>query len=201
MKKTIFLVFSLILFLSTGCQVQRSDNTTTNSMSHNDDIVESSATSDVTECENDMFNRRYNTNSEQADAVFQSIVSSIEGRDAPALKALFSEYATSACKNMDEQIMCLFDFYEGEMLSFSRYGPGSHSAKEENVYVKEIFASYDVQTTSGEYRIAVKFCTIDASNPENIGLRSIYIIKGEDSNPDYAYWGGDSWDPGINIEG
>jgi hypothetical protein len=201
MKKLITTIILLLFFLPTGCCVQESNDAAQNNVFHSGEKEENATISNVIEWENDMFNRYYNTDSDQADAMFQAIVSAIESQDSVMLKALFSEYAADTAVNLDDQILYLFDFYEGEMVSFCRYGPGSHAIKEGNKYVKEIFSSYDIQTTSGEYRMAVIFYTIDSSNPKNIGLFSIYIIKSEDSNLDYAYWGEDIWDVGINVEG
>lgn len=104
------------------------------------------------------------------------------------------------CGNAPVNISSLFDFYDGEMISFKRYGPGSNSFKEGNIYSKEIFASYDVTTTKGVYRISILFCTVDTQTPGNVGILSLYIIRAENSDTDHAYWGDDSRSPGINIE-
>lgn len=201
MKKSIPPIILLLLFLSTGCCVQESGSAAWNNASYPDKKAENATISDVIEWENDMFNRYYSTDSDQADAVLQAIVTAIESQDSAMLKALFSKYAVDTSVNLDDQILCLFDFYEGEMVSFCRYGPGSHSTKEENMYVKEIFVSYDIHTTSGDYRIAVKFCTIDSSHPDNVGIGSLYIINQKNSDLNYAYWGGNVWNAGIHIEG
>jgi hypothetical protein len=156
----------------------------------------------VAQWEKDMFGRFYSTNSEQADDMMYRITVAMDNRDEAALKELFSELAIGESDDMDAQIANLFDFYEGKMISYERYGPGSHSEKNEDMYYKKIFASYDIQTDSEAYRMTFEFCTIDSEHPDNLGILSIYIIKHEDdSTPDYAYWGPKDWEPGIHIEG
>lgn len=154
----------------------------------------------IEEWESEMFDRFYSTDGEQANLMFEKIISCIEEQDSTAMKKLFSLNTIDTVANIDEGIKVLFDFYEGEMASYKLWGPASYSSKEYNVYTKRLDASFDVYTTVGVYRIAIRFCTIDSQTPENLGLISLYIIKAEDSNMEYTYWGGDIFNPGITIE-
>jgi len=117
------------------------------------------------------------------------------------LRELFATSTINTVGSFDEDIDALLDFYEGEMISHKQHGPGSHAIKDVAYQRKEVFASYDISTNLEEYRLAIRFCTVDSENPENLGIYSLYIIKAEDSNMDYAYWGNDVWNLGINIEG
>ena len=150
--------------------------------------------------EDDGVNRLYNTDNKQADQLFEQIIETLENSDASLLKELFSPNATISAQNIDEEIKALLDFYDGQMTEYQRYGPASYASKNGSAIVKELIVSYDVTTTIGMYRIAFKFCTHDSLTPANIGLLSIYIIKAEDSDMNFAYWGGDKWNPGITIE-
>lgn len=150
--------------------------------------------------ESELFDRFNNTNGEQADHMFSELIQTIEDKNTSTFKTLFSPCIIETQENFNDNISSLFDFYDGEMISFKRYGPGSNSFKEGNIYSKEIFASYDVITTKGMYRISILFCTVDTQTPGNVGILSLYIIRAENSDTDHAYWGDDSWSPGINIE-
>lgn len=157
-------------------------------------------TSHTSDSEKELFNRFYSTDGEQADALFAQIIAAIESQDSETMKAFFAAYVIDAAEDIENDISSLFDFYEGEMTTYKRYGPGSHTTKEGSEYTKEIFASYDVTTTTGIYRIAINFCTVDYENANRMGLTSMYIMKAENSDMNFAYWGGDVWDAGIVIE-
>lgn len=159
-----------------------------------------SPTSPTNHLEEDIFNRFYDNDGEQADLLFEQIIQSLENHDAQALKDLFSLSTCTAVENIEDDISKLLKYYNGEMVSFKRYGPGSEATKEGTSKRKEIFASYDVTTTEAEYRIAFRFCTVDSDNSDNIGLYSFYIIEAENSDRNFAYWGNDEWIVGINIE-
>ena len=150
--------------------------------------------------EKDMFGRFYNTDGQQAQAYFEQIIASIEGKDADALEKLFSANTKTNVANIDSQINMLFEFCSGDMISFYKHGPGSHAERHQDRYYKEIYTTYDFTTTEGDYRLAFLFCSIDSECPENVGLQSVFIIRAEDSDTTRAYWGDDDWTPGITIE-
>lgn len=152
----------------------------------------------------ELFNRFYNTNSSQAEAMLEEFLAAVESGQAQAVEKLFAKNVQENAPNLEDKIAALLRFYEGKMISYERYGPGSSASKDGRTYHKEIFCSFDVTTTVDTYRIAFLFCTIDNEYPDNGGLTSVYIIRAEDSNMDMAYWGidneNDIWKPGINIE-
>ena len=148
----------------------------------------------------DLFNRSDMTNAQQADYIFEKIICAIEADDTLALRELFSTSTVNNIDSFDEDIKTLVDFFEGKMVSYKRYGPGSNESKEGTFRTKDVFASFDVTTDSAQYRIAIRFCAVDSQNAENIGVYSLYIIKAENSDTEVAYWGNDVWNPGINIE-
>lgn len=147
--------------------------------------------------------RTYRSDKEQATFVFEQIIKAIESNDSVALKELFSVSTVTSVDGFEEDMNALMDFYEGEMVSYKQFGPGTHAVKEGSIQRKEMFASFDIITTLADYRLAIRFFTVDSADPENLGVYSLYIIKAENSNPDSAYWGSDEWDAwneGINIE-
>ncbi len=151
-----------------------------------------------------LFSPFYDTSSSEAESMLESLVAAIESRDADAVKSLFSKQVQETAPNLSDSISALFQFYQGEMQSYERYGPGTSAMKEGQIHKEEIFCSFDVTTTTGIYRIAFLCCTVDTEFPDKVGLVSVYIIRAEDSDPDRAYWGidneNDIWKPGINIE-
>ena len=150
--------------------------------------------------QSNIFTRRYSTDSKQADYIFEQIINAIESDDASALKELFATSTVSYIGSFEEDIHLLMDFYEGEMISYKRFGPGTHTIKEGSFQRKEVFASFDVTTNVADYRFAIRFCTVDSENSGEIGVYSLYIIKAASSKLSSAYWGNDVWNEGINIE-
>ena len=159
------------------------------------------AATDVQKWEKDLFVRCFLPEADIADEFLKIMVGLVETEDSASLRDLFSENTVASCENMDDSIVELVDFWQGDMVSCERYGPMSHTEKEGEAYYKEICASYDVVTSSGSYRLAFKLCIVDTEVPENLGLHSVYIIKAEDSDMQFAYWGGGIWNDGIVIEG
>ena len=156
---------------------------------------------EIAESENDMFGRLYNTDKQQANDQLQQIIQIAEARNTDAMRKLFSVDTIDSVEDINAQIQAFFEFYEGSVVSCTSSGPGSRAERNNNTYYKEIFTTYDVSTTAGNYRIAFLFCTIDSENAENIGIKSIYIIRAENSDMNYAYWGDKKWMPGITIQG
>lgn len=40
----------------------------------------------------------------------------------------------------------------------------------------------------------------DSADANNIGVYSLYVVRAEDSDIRFAYWGDGNWTPGINID-
>ena len=194
MKKLIVLTCFLMLFILIGCCWQARN------LVASDNPTGSSESIGGAQWEKDMFGRLFNTDADQADEVFQAFISAVQAQDAHSLKAMFSDYAIDASENMDTQIDQLFALYTGEMTSFDRYGPGSHSEQNGDKYLKEIYASYNIYTSEADYRMAIKFCTIDSADSDNIGIQSIYIVQRTGRNAVSPYWGSNDWNLGINVE-
>lgn len=151
-----------------------------------------------------LFNRFYNTDSSDSETMLETLIAAIESGQVQMVEKMFSKHVRQTEENLNDNISALFSFYKGEMLSYQRYGPGSSASKDGRSYQKNICCSFDVTTTTGIFRIAFLFCTVNNESPDHVGLTSVYVIRAEDSNMDMAYWGmdkeNDVWKPGINIE-
>ena len=67
-------------------------------------------------------------------------------------------------------------------------------------YWKCLYATYDVETTQDQYRFAMEFMLQDTADADNVGIRSLYVIRlADDPNPQRAYRGDGEDTPGINI--
>lgn len=134
------------------------------------------------------------------EGLLQELIQALEQKDAQTIKSLFSANTVSAVPELDAQITRLCDFYTGSVTETVDKGLYAQLSKEIGCRSEVIQASYDLTTTEGAYRIAFQFCTIDTENPGEEGLHSLYMIRAEDSDMDFSYWGGHQWMPGVVIE-
>lgn len=137
----------------------------------------------------------------KANENFEQILEAIQAKDKNALISLFSKDCIENAKDLDESILVLFKYFEGEIEEYDDWGgPYVETTKENNQIIQIMEVSYDLKTSVQDYRVAVRYVTNDTTNISNIGLQSLYIIKTvDDSNLEYAYWGDGKFAYGINI--
>ena len=70
---------------------------------------------------------------------------------------------------------------------------------EVNCYNEKAYIAFYLETSAQKYYIAIRECTKDDFDNNNVGVISIYIIKSDDWDEDYIYRGDGKWTPGINI--
>lgn len=144
----------------------------------------------------------WKTDEELVEETFNNLTAAIINRDSETLKGLFSKKSVEEDSDFDENMEELFKIFQDGIISYDDWGgPGMDGHKENGRYIEKRFIStYDITTTRGEYRIAIEEISIDEDSPDNVGIRSFYIIKAEDTDREFAYWGGYEWNPGITIE-
>lgn len=135
---------------------------------------------------------------------FETIIKAIQNQDENLLKSLFSKKAIMEADDFEKSVTDLFDFYQGEMISYDDFGAQSINTGindgEFGFIWKSIQSTYMVKTDEQIYRIAIKEFVQDTSDIDNVGIYSLYIIKEENSDPEFAYWGDGKWSPGIIID-
>lgn len=138
-----------------------------------------------------------------ANARFDQILYACKKQDVITMKTFFSNKVIDETGNINDRIAELFNFFEGEVLSYDDWGgPGSDMGINEdntNRTWKRLRSTYDVKTDKQRYRFAIEEFILDTANQNNIGISSIYIIKAENSDMQFAYLGDGKWTPGINI--
>ena len=141
-----------------------------------------------------MFTALFDSDDEKANQLLSNFCDSIENQNRDAIIQMFSPDIQSAI-DIGTQLDTLFDYYAGSLCDYQNIGAYSPGGKD-HYY----FATYEVSTTEQKYRIAIKICYEDTADSGNVGIHSIYIIKAENADPVFAYWGGHVWDNGIIIE-
>ena len=148
-----------------------------------------------------LMERLFDTDTEVANRNFEQVIKAVQNRDTDSLKTLFSKNAVESSENFEKDAIALFDFFQGEMVSYDDWGGGGADAsRDQTGEWKFILSTYDVETDKAQYRFAIKQFTKDTTDPDNIGIDSLYVIRAENSNLQYAYWGEHKWKPGITVE-
>ena len=136
-----------------------------------------------------------------ANKQFEDLIDAAKMQDADALKALFSQNVLNEVENIEESIQKLFDYFQGELVSYNNWGgPGVKAEMEYGDYQEVYDATYDFETAQDKYRLWMEIITVDTTDADNVGIRSLYIIRFEDdTRTDFAYRGDGEHTPGINI--
>ncbi len=124
----------------------------------------------------------------KADVRFEQVIESIKNKDKEALKEMFSKQSLDESEDIDDKVDYLFEFFQGEVLSWKRKGP---IVDEKNHYghkVKESKSFYTVKTDEQEYLFFLLEYTEDTDNPDNVGLYTLRVIKAEDEETQFGYW-------------
>ena len=142
------------------------------------------------------------SNEEIADETFSIVIEAIESKDQTKLLELFSETVQNEVYDLEENALEFFNFIEGDILSFSKAmesGLITHDSVDYGKRKKEIESAFNIKTSQKTYYFAIKECTRDDYNDDNVGIVSMYVIGSENWGKDYVYRGDAEWAPGINI--
>lgn len=136
-----------------------------------------------------------------ANKKLEEVLTAVQKQDKDTLTALFSADSLKNVEMFHAQIDELFTYFEGDIESYNDWGgPVVETAREYFKVHEAMESNYDVKTTKGSYRIAIRTITRDSWDSNNVGIQSLYIIKLEDDPlPQDAYWGDGEFTPGINI--
>lgn len=135
---------------------------------------------------------------QQDDITFEALIAAMEAKDGDKLKQLFAPKVVGP--DLPEQVDMLLDYFDGTKVSSENPASNSSMEIEDGQTVQYIMSTYELSTTTADYRIAIKLCTDDTENPGNVGLHSLYITKAVNGNKGMAYWGNHEWLPGIVIQ-
>ena len=139
-----------------------------------------------------------------ANECFEELIAAIQNQDNKGVQSLFSDKTLRETQNIEGAICELFDYYQGELVSYDDWG-GANLSGEMNSdgtgrYRTALYSTYDIETTKDKYRFAMEFISMDTAGEDNVGIRSLYIIRLEDdTDPQYAYRGDGKDTPRINI--
>jgi len=130
--------------------------------------------------------RLYDDTGKKADARLKEIIEIINNRDKEALKNIFSEKALDEAIDLDEQIDYLFDFINGEIISWESIvrGAGTNSINR-GERVKTSSSRYYINTNSQKYFIYFREYLINTKEPKSVGVYLLQIIEAENKEERY----------------
>lgn len=143
----------------------------------------------------------FDDSDEKADARFKQILEALKNEDKETLKGMFSNKALSEADDFNGSLNALIQYIQGNIQTWEStraYG-GSDDKNSDGTRIKTSESAYLFTTSDKQtYQIAIYEYTIDTTNPDNVGIYSLCIIKTEDNeNSEIVYWG--SGKAGINI--
>ncbi len=130
----------------------------------------------------------YNDDSTVAAKRFEQILTAIESKDKDSLKAMFSKQVLEESTNIDKDIDYLFNFFQGDIVSWEKASLSSHENRNYGEKEKEIWSSFYVDTTEQKYLAFIIEYAEDTTYPENVGVYTLRIIKAEDEETHSGYW-------------
>lgn len=129
------------------------------------------------------------------------IIAAIQQYDHAKFEALFSPAAQNEDDILDQEIVALFEFIQGEIVCFSNVSVISDYTKNHDARTTTMKTSFHIETSTNIYYMAFKECVVDTQNPQNIGISSLYIVDAAVWDSEYVYGGADrQWMPGIHID-
>jgi len=131
----------------------------------------------LTTCERDLqLDMVTNREHEYAEDRMKKIAAAIQSRDAESIYAMFSVQAHEEDQSLRSEIERLFDYIEGDIVSFERFAFSSSRSKEKGYQKHEIYPTFTVKTSRAEYRFSMTECIIDTENPDNQGLYELEVF-------------------------
>ena len=119
---------------------------------------------------------------QHADERMEQIMTAINNKDREALESLFSKEALDEADDFDNEIDYLFDFLEGNLVSWERDGWASSKSIEYGKKSVMIRFVINVNTDVDAYQIFVIDYSTDTINPDNEGVYMLEVKLTDSDN-------------------
>ncbi len=153
-------------------------------------------------CTSNSFRRTFFMQDEKGiiDPYFHNFISAINHHDAPAILALFAPSISANNDLLTEQIESTFSYFPDDLMVTSGATAVQSSYDISANRHGEIDAIFIVEADGQVFYAAMKICSEDSAESENIGIVSIYFINSQNYHSDVYYRGDGQWTPGINLQ-
>lgn len=135
-----------------------------------------------------------------AETLVEQLANAAESKDYEVIKTLFSQSATQKTTALDNQIEELCDIWEGVYISCDEQGMRASESWEYGEHIRDEYVAFEVKTSQHTYYLALMYRTHNTIDQADVGIYAIHLIKAENANPDFVYWGDQNWIPGIIVD-
>lgn len=146
----------------------------------------------------------YKTERDIVNEVFEEFLIGLHNRDEDLIRSLYSKNVLEETDNLDESFTELWDFFQGDILSYDDFNcwMGSDGNYDHGKKWIDLHAYYTVYTSVRTYFIAFSTRKIDTFDSDNERLRSLYITSDEtwDDEKPGSYQGDGNWTLGLIID-
>lgn len=146
----------------------------------------------------------YKTDEDISHEIFDVLLIGLHNRDEDLIRSVYSKNVLEETDNLEESFSELWDFFQGDILSYDDFycWMGSFGSINYGEKWQDVHACYTVYTSVRSYFIAFstrKFDTIDSDNER---LRSLYITSDEtwEVEKTGVYQGDGNWTLGLIID-
>lgn len=133
---------------------------------------------------------------------FELLFDALKTRNKEGVSTLFSQQVKNDLTSFYSSVEELFDYVEGDIISFNDSGALSATGLKEDGYVeRSLTASYEVITSVDTYKMSFLYITENDKFPEKTGINSLYVIRASEDYTDIGtYWGDGNDTPGIHVK-
>ncbi len=119
---------------------------------------------------------------QQAQKTLKRVLDAIEKRDKIALKSVFSKKALNESIDIDKEIEALFNFYEGNLISWqeNELPQTSDHIQYGSLAQRRLVFCPRVITDKKKYFFGLLDFPVDKENPDNQGLYALLVIYPKD---------------------
>lgn len=127
----------------------------------------------------------------------------LHNRDEDLIRSLYSKNVLEETDNLEESFSELWDFFQGNILSYDDFNcwMGSDGNYDHGKKWIDLRGCYTINTSVRSYVVAFKTRKIDTFDSGNEGLRSLYIVSDETWDGEEGVYRGDgNWTLGLIID-
>lgn len=123
-----------------------------------------------------------------ADARLEQVIEAIKNNDKDALKSMFSKQALDEAEDFDANMDYLFDFFQGEVMSWKSNGVSEDESIDNGHNTKKIDSMYYLDTDKQKYIFYLIECIVDTDHSDNVGLYTLRVIKAENRDTQFCLY-------------
>lgn len=123
----------------------------------------------------------HSSHSEIANDKLEKMLTFIANKDTDAIKSLFSDRVINESTDFDDNLAVLFDFFEGEIISWEESsGPVVFGTRENGKTKREVDSFYYITTDINKYYVVINDFQVDEFDTSNQGINMFLVVLSDD---------------------